>query len=175
MQTSCRTGNPNYLKAKRPVRTRDEKESQPSCIVLEARTSGGPYKRISKESWGSRLEIVSVYTDRGLPMHTQWCFALSTRLSTSTVCSCWYHCLGGPTAATTSQHPPLLASLHHARPRVKGHTWGLSLAELKIITKKKINFNPPKMKPLMCAGTEVPKVILQENKMVSSITVLRYC
>lgn len=31
------------------------------------------------------------------------------------------------------------------------------------------------MKPLMCAGTEVPKVILQENKMVSSITVLRYC
>lgn len=126
------------------------------------------------EVHGLKLFQYSV-TDRGLPMHTQWWFALSTRLSTSTVCSCWYHWLGGLTAATTSQHPPLLASLHHARPRVKGHTWGLSLAELKIITKKKINFNPPKMKPLMCAGTEVPKVILQENKMVSSITVLRYC
>lgn len=59
------------------------------------------------------------------------------------------------------------------------HRQGLSLAELKKKErgkkKKKINFNPPKMKPLMCAVTEVPKVILQENMMVSSITVLRYC
>lgn len=99
----------------------------------------------------------------------------SHRLITRTRGSFWYFYF--LVAATSSLHPPLLVSLHHARAWVKGHTQGLSLAEIKKKKEKekKINFNPPKMKPLMCAVTKVPKVILQENMMVSSITALRYC